>query len=167
MKFLKDTPLQDKILNYIFKTSNRPVRFKDLLLANALFNEGMHVDPAKLGFRMIIKNTYIIYAIFCLMILIPVLVVLHIFFLNIDFHISILGTALVTSAIFIGFQYFYSCVRDQMTLKIIKNSWSIHFPYFSYEKYNKEVEKIFNEAMKKEVKKNDLQQYVMDRLSSL
>lgn len=167
MKFLKDTQLQDKILNYIFKTSNRSVRFKDLLLANALFNEGMHVDPAKLRFRMIIKNTYLVYAAFCLIILIPVLAILHTVFEHIDFHVSILGTALVTSVIFIGFQYFYSCVRDQMTLKIIKSAWSMHFPYFSYEKYNKEVEKIFNEAMKKEVKKNDLQQYVMDHLSSL
>ncbi len=167
MKFLENTKYKDKILNYLFKTSNRPVRLKDLLLANAQYNEGMHVDPAILGFRLIIKHTYVLYTTFCLIILIPALLLLHTFVEYIDFHITILGTAIVTSMIFVGYQYFFSCIRDKMAQERIKKAWLVHFPYFTYGKYNKEVEQIFNDAMKKEIKKNDLQQYVMDQLSSL
>jgi len=165
MKFLENTKLKDKILNYIFKTSTQPIRFKDLLVANAYHNEGMHVDPEKLGFRMIIKNAYIVYGIVCCFIILPVLAITHTIFEKLDFHLSIIGTIIVTSAFFIGFQYFHSCIKDKMAQQRIKKAWAIHFPYFSYEKYSKKVEEIFNEAMKKEIKKNDLQSYVMNRLS--
>ncbi len=167
MKFLENTKLKDKILNYIFKTSSQPIRFKDLLVSNAYHNEGMHVDPEKLGFRMIIKNAYIVYTIVCAIIFIPLLAITHALFEHLDFHASIIGTVIITSAFFIGFQYFHSCIKDKMALNRIKEAWSVQFPYFSYEKYNKKVEDIFNEAMKKEIKKNDLQQYVMDKLASL
>lgn len=165
MKFLENTKLKDKILNYIFKTSTQPIRFKDLLVANAYHNEGMHVDPEKLGFRMIIKNAYIVYGIVCFFIFVPLLAITHTLFEHLDFHLSIIGTVVITSAFFIGFQYFHSCIKDKMAIQRIKKAWAIHFPYFSYEKYSKKVEEIFNEAMKKEIKKNDLQSYVMDRLS--
>jgi len=165
MKFLENTKLKEKILKFVFKTTKQPIRFKDLLVANAYHNEGMHVDPEKLGFRMIIKNAYIVYSIVSLIVLIPLLAITHTFFEHIDFHASIIGTALITSAFFIGFQYFHACIKDKMAKSRIKEAWTIHFPYFSYDKYSKKVEEIFNEAMKKEVKKNDLQSYVMGKLA--
>jgi len=165
MKFLENTKLKDKILKFVFKTSSHPIRFKDLLVANAYHNEGMHVDPEKLGFRMKIKNAYTVYAIVSMVVLLPLLAITHVIFEKIDFHASIIGTALVTSAFFIGFQYFHACIKDKMAKQRIKEAWEVHFPYFSYEKYSKKVEDIFNEAMRKEIKKNDLQSYVMSRLS--
>ncbi len=165
MKFLENTKLKYKILKFIFKTSTQPIRFKDLLVANAYHNEGMHVDPEKLGFRMKIKNAYIVYAMVSMVILLPLLAITHTIFEKIDFHASIIGTALVTSAFFIGFQYFHACIKDKMAKQRIKDAWKVHFPYFSYEKYSKKVEDIFNEAMKKEIKKSDLQSFVMSRLS--
>jgi hypothetical protein len=165
MKFLENTKLKDKILGFVFKTSKQPIRFKDLLVANAYHNEGMHVDPEKLGFRMIIKNAYIVYTIVSMVVLIPLLALTHALFEHIDFHASIIGTALITSAFFIGFQYFHACIKDKMAKARIKEAWVIHFPYFSYDKYSKKVEEIFNEAMKKEIKKNDLQSYVMGKLA--
>jgi len=165
MKFLENTKLKDEILKFVFKTSSQPIRFKDLLVANAYHNEGMHVDPEKLGFRMKIKNAYIVYTIVSMVVLLPILAITHTVFVKIDFHASIIGTAIVTSAFFIGFQYFHACIKDKMARQRIKEAWKIHFPYFSYEKYSKRVEDIFNEAMKKEIKKNDLQSFVMSRLS--
>ncbi|MFK5882622.1 MAG: hypothetical protein QM482_10475 [Sulfurospirillum sp.] len=165
MKFLENTKLKYKILKFVFKTSTQPIRFKDLLVANAYHNEGMHVDPEKLGFRMKIKNAYIVYAIVSMVVLLPLLAITHAIFEKIDFHASIIGTALVTSAFFIGFQYFHACIKDKMAKQRIKEAWEVHFPYFSYDKYSKKVEEIFNEAMKKEIKKNDLQSFVMSKLS--
>jgi len=165
MKFLENTKLKDKILKFVFKTSSQPIREKDLLVANAYHNEGMHVDPEKLGFRMKIKNAYVVYAIVSMVVLLPLLAITHTIFEKIDFHASIIGTALVTSAFFIGFQYFHACIKDKMAKQRIKEAWEVHFPYFSYDKYSKKVEEIFNEAMKKEIKKNDLQSFVMSKLS--
>ncbi len=157
--------LKQKIIDYVFKTSNQPVLFKDLLLANALYNEGMLVDPSKLKFRLIIKNALIAYALVCSVILIPLLAVTHAIFEHLDFHVSIIGTVFITSAVFIGFQYFLSWIRDEVTIKLIKKAWEIHFPYFPYEKYSKKVEKIYNEAMKKEIHSRELQQYIMNKLT--
>ncbi len=165
MKFLENTKLKKKILKFVFKTSTQPIRFKDLLVANAYHNEGMHVDPEKLGFRMKIKNAYIVYTIVSMVVLLPLLAITHTLFEKLDFHASIIATVLITSAFFIGFQYFHACIKDKMAKQRIQDAWKIHFPYFSYEKYSKKVEDIFNEAMKKEIKKNDLQSYVMSRLA--
>ena len=65
---------------------------------------------------------------------------------------------------FIGFDFFKSWTRDAITLKLIKKAWLIHFPYFAYDKYSQKVEKIYNESLKSEVQKKDLQLYVMDKL---
>ena len=46
-------------LRFLFKVSDQPVLIKDLLEANALFNEGMLVDPSKLNFNFKILNSYI------------------------------------------------------------------------------------------------------------
>jgi hypothetical protein len=81
-----------------------------------------------------------------------------------DFHISIVGSVLVTSIVFIGFNFFVSWIRHAITLKLIKKAWLVHFPYFSYDKYSKKVEEIYNESLKEEVNKKDLKQYVMDKL---
>lgn len=51
----------NKILDFCFTTSKQPVLLKDLLVANVQHNEKMHVDAAKLGFRLKIGNAYIIY----------------------------------------------------------------------------------------------------------
>ena len=158
--------MKEKILDYVYKTSNQPVLFKDLLLANALYNEGMLVDPSKLKFRLIIKNALITYALICFFVLAPLLALTHALFENLDFHVSIIGTVLMTSAVFIGYGYFLSWIRDEITLRAIKKAWEVHFPYFPYEKYSKKVEKLYNEAMKKEIHSRDLQQYILDKLAN-
>ena len=81
-----------------------------------------------------------------------------------DFHFSVLGSVLVTSVVFIGFNFFKSWIRSGITHKLIKKAWLVHFPYFAYDKYSTKVEKIYNESLKSEVSKKDLQLYVMDKL---
>jgi hypothetical protein len=81
-----------------------------------------------------------------------------------NFHFSVLGAVLVTSAVFVGFDFFKSWIRDAITLKLIKKAWLVHFPYFSYDKYSKKVEDIYNKSLKNEIPKKDLQLYVMDKL---
>ena len=156
--------LKEKIINYVYSISSQPVIFRDLLEANALYNEKMYVDPAKLGFRMNITRAYLVYLGISAVVVSFLIITTHYFLKHMNFHISIIGAVLVTSGVFIGFNFFKAWIRDAITLKLIKHAWLTHFPYFSYEKYSKKVEKIYNEARKKEIAKKDLQQYIMDKL---
>ena len=154
----------DWFLNKLFKTSTYPVLFRDLLEANALYNEGMLVDPAKLNFRIKILNIYIFYFILCLIIFVPLILITHYTFTKIDFHFSIISSIVGTSCVFILFDIFRIYIRKIISKRLILQAWKIHFPYFEYEKYSKKVEKIYKQALKQEVPKNALECYILEQI---
>ncbi|WP_103630456.1 hypothetical protein [Campylobacter concisus] len=158
--------LRNTIIKNIFFVSKQPVLFRDLLEANALFNEGMLVDGAKLNFRFNHVKLYQIYALICFVVLFPLLIITHHFLANTDAHISIIATTIVTSAVFIGFDMFKVWARREISLELIKKAWSVHFPYFGYEKYSSKVEEIYNTALKNDISKKDLEQYIYEKLIS-
>ena len=160
----KKLSIKQKIINYVYTVSNQPVMFRDLLSANSHYNEKMHVDSGKLGFKMNIFKAYIAYLILAAIIIMPLIGITHYFLKNMNFHFSVLGSVLVTSVVFIGFDFFKAWIRSGITHKLIKKAWLVHFPYFAYDKYSTKVEKIYNETLKSEVSKKDLQLYVMDKL---
>ncbi len=156
--------IKEKIIDYVYTISDQPVMFKDLLEANNIYNEKMYVDSGKLGFRINITKAYIAYLIICAIVILPLIGITHYFLKNMDFHFSVLGSVLVTAAVFIGFNFFKSWIRDAITLKLIKKAWLVHFPFFAYDKYSKKVQEIYNEALKNEISKKDIRLYVMDKL---
>ena len=158
--------LKDKIIRNVFFVSKQPVLFRDLLEANALFNEGMLVDGAKLNFKFNHVKLYQIYALICFIVLLPLLIVTHHFLANSDAHLSIISTAIVTSAVFIGFDMFKVWARREISHDLIKKAWSVHFPYFAYEKYSIKVEEIYNTALKNDISKKNLEQYIYEKLIS-
>lgn len=158
--------LKSLILEKIFVISKQPVLFKDLLEANCLMNEGMLVDPAKLNFKFRYGNLYGVYAVICAIALSVIILILHSAFEKIDFHYSIFGTVLMTSTAFIGFDVFKIWARKEISKNCLQNAWKTHFPYFPYEKYSQKIEAIYNEAMKNEVTRRDLEKYVLDKLVS-
>ncbi len=163
----KNISIKEKIINYIYTASRQPVIFRDLLSANSHFNEGMYVDPGKIGFRLRITKAYLTFAVICILILGPLFAITHTLFANLDFHVSIIGSIAATSAVFMGFNFFVAWTRDAITLKLIKKAWAVHFPYFAYDKYSKRVEDIYSESLRKEIQKKDLQQYVLEQLLEL
>ncbi|WP_044418902.1 hypothetical protein [Halarcobacter anaerophilus] len=160
----KEKSLKEKILDYIYILSKQPLLLRDLLEANRQFNEGMHADPSKLGFRLNLSRAYLVYILIVLAILIPLSAILHQPLANIDPHISILGAMIITAVIFIGFNFFLAKMRDEITYKQIKRSWALRFPYFPYEEYNKKIEEIYLKAIKEEISKKDLEKYILDNL---
>ena len=68
----KEKTIKDRILEYIYTISKQPILLKDLLVANRQHNDGMHVDPAKLGFRIRLVRAYIVYIAIVLGILVPI-----------------------------------------------------------------------------------------------
>ena len=161
----KEKTIKNRILEYIYTISKQPVLFKDLLVANMQHLDGMHVDPAKLGFRIRLVRAYIVYIGIVLAIIIPVSLITHKPLAKIDSHISIIGAMIITAAIFIGFNFFRDRMRDVMTKELSKRSWKLRFPYFSYEEYAVKINDIFEKSIKDEVSKRDLEKYVLENLS--
>ena len=161
----KEKTIKNKILEYIYTISKQPILLKDLLVANRQHNDGMHVDPAKLGFRLRLIRAYQVYIAIVLAIIVPISLLTHKPLAKIDPHISILGAMAITAAIFIGFNFFRDRMRDTMTKELIKRSWKLHFPFFSYEEYSPKINEIFEKAMREEVSKRDLEKYILENLS--
>ena len=161
----KEKTIKDKILEYVYTISKQPILLKDLLVANRQHNDGMHVDPAKLGFRIRLIRAYIVYIAIVLGILVPISLLTHKPLAVIDPHISIVGAMAITAAIFIGFNFFRDRMRDTVTKVLIKRSWKLHFPFFSYEVYSHKIDEIFESAMKVEISKRDLEKYILENLS--
>lgn len=161
----KEKTIKNKLLEYVYTISKQPILLKDLLVANRQHNDGMHVDPAKLGFRIRLIRAYIVYIGIVLAIIVPISLLTHKPLAKIDPHISILGAMVITAVIFIGFNFFRDKMRDTMTKELIVRSWKLHFPFFSYEEYSSKIDEIFEKAMKDEVSKRDLEKYILENLS--
>ncbi|MBF7070180.1 hypothetical protein [Aliarcobacter butzleri] len=162
----KEKNVQSKVLEYIYTTSKQPILLKDMLVANRQFNNGMQVDPGKLGFRLRLSRAYFLYIGIVLVILVPISLLTHKALAKVDSHISILGAMVITAIIFIGFNFFRDKMRDIMTKELIKKSWKLHFPFFYYEDYSIKIDSIFEKAMKEEISKKDLERYILDKLTA-
>ena len=161
----KEKTIKNKILEYVYTISKQPILLKDLLIANRQHSDGMHVDPAKLGFRIRLVRAYIVYIGLVLAVVVPISLLTHKPLAKIDAHISIIGAMIITAAIFIGFNFFRDRMRDSITKELIKRSWKLHLPYFSYEEYSEKIEEIFEKSIKEEISKRDLEKYIKDNLS--
>lgn len=164
---MKEKKLLSKVLDYVYTTSKQPILLKDMLVASVQFSNGMEVDSSRLGFRLRLTRAYIVYIALVLAVIIPISVLTHKPLANIDSHISIVGGMIITALIFMGFNYFMHLLKNSMTKETIKKAWSLHFPFFAYEEYSKDVNQFFENAMKEEVSKRDLQKYILDRLAQL
>ena len=161
----KEKTIKNKILKYVYTISKQQILLKDLLFATRQHSDGMHVDPAKLGFRIRLVRAYIVYIGLVLAVVVPISLLTHKPLAKIDAHISIIGAMIITAAIFIGFNFFRDRMRDSITKELIKRSWKLHFPYFSYEEYSEKIEEIFEKSIKEEISKRDLEKYIKDNLS--
>ena len=164
---MKEKKLLSKDLDYVYTTSKQPILLKDMLVASVQFSNGMEVDSSRLGFRLRLTRAYIVYIALVLAVVIPISLLTHKPLANIDSHISIVGGMIITAAIFMGFNYFMDLLKNTMTKETIKKAWSLHFPFFAYEEYSKDINQFFENAMKEEISKRDLQKYILDRLAQL
>jgi hypothetical protein len=158
--------LKTKLIAYIYNISKQPIKFHTLLEANQLFNEGMKLDGAILGFRLRLGRAYLIFLLLAHLIIIPVAIVAHQFFAVLDCHASIVIAIFFTAWLFGIFSLFKEWTRDCVTRQRIKDAWNLQFPYFPYDEYNQEINEIYEQALKDDIKKQDLETYILDKLSS-
>ncbi len=156
--------LRNFIVNYVFKVSQQPVLLHELLQANKLFNEGMHLDGKKLGFRLNMGRAYLVFVLLIHVLIIPLALILHTFFIHMDCHASIIFAIFFTGIVFASFGIFKEWLSDQIALNKITTAWKLHFPHFPYKDYQDKVCKIYAQALVEDIQKKDLQRYILDRL---
>jgi hypothetical protein len=157
--------LRIKIISYIYNISKQPVKLDKLLEANYLFNEGMKLDGTKLGFRLKLGKAYAVFLLLAHIIIIPVAFISHELFKNLDCHASIVIAIFFTSILFGVFSFFKEWTRDCVTKQRIKHMWSLHFPHFPFDEFSKEVAKIYDQAVKEDIKHTDMERYILEKLS--
>jgi len=157
--------IKDYIINYTYVISNQPVKLHELLSANSLLNEGMHLDGKKLGFRLKLGRAYLVFLVLINIVMLPITLITHEIFKFADCHISILITLFVTGLIFASFGLFKDCLSDEVALRRIKMMWNLHFPLFAYDEYNKKVDEIYKRSIANNISKTELERYIMDELS--
>ena len=157
--------LKKMIISYVYIISQQPVKLQDLLMANQLFREGIHLDGDKLGFRLKLGKAYLVFLILVHIILLPMALIAHMFFEKVDCHLSIFLTVFVTGIIFASFGIFKDWLGDEVAKIRIKVMWNIHFPLFKYEDYSDEINQIYLKSIDENIKKQDLERYILDNLS--
>jgi hypothetical protein len=158
--------LKLKIISYIYKISQQPVKLDKLLDANLLFHEGMKLDGTKLGFRLKVGRAYVVFLALAHIVILPIAYVLHKLFAILDCHASILLAVFFTALLFGLFNFFKEWTQDCVTKQRIKQMWSLHFPHFPFDEFSGEVATIYDQALKEEIKHTDLERYILDKLSS-
>ncbi len=155
----------DKVmLPYVFRLSEDPVRFEELMQANKIYNDGMPVDAHLLGYRMQLGRMYLVFVLFMHLFILPFTVIFHSVLMHIDCHYLIIVAVLFTALFFASFTLFKEYFIELITLRRIREAWKIHFPHFSYEKHSKEVGGFYKEALAKEVHHRDLSRYIIDKI---
>ena len=158
--------LQKKIILYIYNISKQPIKLKDLLTANQLFNDGMKLDGTKLGFRLRLGRAYLVFIFLIHLIIIPIAFLTHTTFRLLDCHASIIIAIFFTVLLFGLFSCFKEWSRDFVTKERIKIMWVLHFPHFPYDEYNQEITNIYQISVDEEIKQSDLERFILDKLSS-
>ena len=157
--------IKQLIISYVYIISNHPVKLYELLSANKSFTDGMHLDGKKLGFRLRIGRAYLVFILLANIVMIPVALVTHEIFKKVDCHISIILAIIVTGIIFASFGLFKDWLSDEVARVRIKRMWKLHFAYFDYEEYNKQINDIYLQSLEENISKQDIERYVLDKLS--
>ena len=153
-----------KLLAYIFRVSEQPMLFGELLNANKIVQDGMKIDGNIQGFRLSLGRAYLVYIIFWHIVIVPPSLIFHKFLINIDCHVLILLAVLFTGVFFGVFSIFNEYVQERMARKVVKNAWKNHFPHFSYEQHAAEVAKIYSEALEKEIHHKDMRLHILNNI---
>jgi len=160
-KFIRST-----INPFVFKISEQPMRFQELMNANKIYNDGMNLEYNMTGFRVRLARVYLVFIILTLIIVTPPSIVFHSLLAKIDCHALIILSIVITVLLFSTFALFKSWLIEQVSKQLINEGWKNHFPHFDYQKNSQKVSHIYAEALENGIKSKDLQRYIITAMVS-
>jgi len=161
-----DKIVDKKLLPFVFIVSKNPVLFHDLLDANRQMQDNMTPNSALLGYKIHTKNMFISFLFIIHMVFIfPAITILHEVFAKMNCHLSIISAIIFTGFFFVSYSIYKEYLLERISVRRIKEAWSLHFPLFDYDTYSKKLASIYNDAIKKKVSRGELEYFVMSNLS--
>jgi len=156
--------IDTKILPFVFKISNQPMLFKELMHANKIYNDGMNLEYNMKGFRVRLARIYFVYFSLVLFISTPLSFAFHTQLAKIDCHALIISSIVFTIFLFLGFTLFKSWLIEQVSIQIIMKAWKNHFPHFDYTKNSQKVSAIYAQALEHGIQNKDLQRHIITKM---
>jgi len=156
--------LQAKIIPFVFKISEQPMLFKELMHANKIYNDGMNLEYNMKGFHTRLGRIYFVYFALVLLIATPLSFIFHTQLAKIDCHALIISSIVFTILLFSSFTLFKSWLIEQVSKQIIQKAWKNHFPHFDYQKNTLKVSNIYAEALEIGIKNKDLQRHIITKM---
>ena len=91
-----DNFIKYRLLPFLFISSRHLLRFDELLEANLYHEDGLLVDPRKLGLRLKLTKAYITYLFLINIAILPILGIFHNNLIGLNCHVSILLVMVIT-----------------------------------------------------------------------
>ena len=156
--------LTEKTTSFVFKTSEQPMLFKELMQANKIYNDRMNLEYNMKGFRIRLGRLYLVFFFLAIVIATPVSFLLHTLLAKIDCHALILMSVAFTVIFFSAFALFKSWLIEKISKKLILEAWNNHFPHFDYKNNREKVSHIYEEALENGIKNKDLKHHVITKM---
>lgn len=157
--------IDNVILPFTFRVSDEPMLYRELLLANKLFDDGMKLEGKIPGMRIRVGRAVLVFAIlFHLIIIVPATAIFHAPIAKLDCHVAIIASVIFTGFFFSMYFIFKEWLIDRMARSRIKAAWKNHFPHFDYKAHHKEVTAIYSKAIEDEIPNKELQLHILNKL---
>lgn len=158
--------INEKLIPFVFITSNSPILFADLLEANRQLKDQIVPNATQLGYRIRTTNMYIAFFILVhIAFILPGTAITHALLAKLNCHLSIIAAVVITGLFFTWFTLFREFLVDRVSFIRVQIGWKLHFPLFDFNEYSDKVAKIYTEAVKKKIPRGELEFFVMSELA--
>lgn len=162
-----ETFIHTTIIPLMFKLSEQPMLYRELLKANKTFDDGLKLEGRVPGMRIRVGRTIVIFAILWhIFFIVPGIALFHDELKAMDCHLGIILAVLFTGFFFGSYFVFKEWVIERMAEIQIKKAWKNHFAHFDYGKHHLEVTAIYSKAIEDEIPHKELQLYILNHLIS-
>ncbi len=164
MDFLNNF-INNKIIPKVFTLSKEPMLYRDLMVANKLFNDGRRLEGNISGMKLsVFKNITLFVAVWHIIIVLPMMIAFHVGSTKINCHISIISAVIFTIMFFATYFIYKDFLIQRSAQLLIKKAWLNHFAHFNYEKYRFKVSTFYAKALENEIPIKKMQVHILNEL---
>jgi len=156
---------KEKLIQYLYIKSSQPIHFEELMKANLLLVEGIIPSERLLKYRVLLGRAYLSFIILTHLFIIPLVGLLHGVLAKMDCHLSIILAVAFTGVFFASFTSYKEWLFENISKKIVKSAWELHFPHFDYKTHHTKAARLYDETLRKKIAKHEVQIYILDGLS--
>ena len=160
-----DTLIENRLLPVMFKLSEEPMLYRELLHANRLYDQGYKLEGNISGMRIRVGRTILIFAILWhIAFILPGMALYHHELAKMDCHLGIILAVVFTGFFFSSYFVFKEWAIERMAQQQIRKAWKNHFTHFDYKLHHREVAALYSKALEDEIPTKELQLYILNNM---